>query len=69
MMNKARKASESGKQYFKGYYHEKVKLMDQEERLKFYSLRESTKMKGERVSEFDERIRKLHKPKVDPEKK
>lgn len=29
MMLKARKASESGKEYFKGFYHEKVKLLDQ----------------------------------------
>lgn len=45
MMAKARNATESSKIYFKGLYHEKVKLLDQEEKLKFYSLRESSKMK------------------------
>ena len=29
MMMKARKASESGREYFKGFYHEKVKILDQ----------------------------------------
>lgn len=69
MMLKARNATESSKVYFKGFYHDKVKILDQEEKLKFYSLRESTKLKVERVTEFDEKIRKLHKPKVDPKKK
>ncbi len=50
MMVKARKATESAKEYFKGFYHDKVKISDQEERLKFYSLRESTKIKIERVT-------------------
>ena len=29
MMMKAKEASEAGKQYFKGFFHDKVKVLDQ----------------------------------------
>ena len=65
MIINAKKASENEKKYFKGFFHDKVKILNQEEKLKFYSLRQSTKMKIQRMTEFDEKIRKMHKPKVD----